>query len=164
MCQRESRHCAVGIGGDFYGARGIIDQLGSLPCELCVEFPGHGFALRDIRASVFPFGKIFQRFGSEAFEKLRIDLFYLRDHRADYFSGFARRVARVAHTPEAVEDDAGDGVHHGGERRYRQDVTRYFYGSLFRRAFDFAYALGVGHGADVPDIVENFSRIAYQEG
>ncbi len=59
-----------------------------------------------------------------------------------------------------MEDDAGDGVHHGGERGDGQDVAGDFDGALFGGTFDFLEALGVRHRADVPDVVENGAGVA----
>ena len=117
----------------------------------------------EIWAGVFPLRQIFERFRTETFKILRIDFFYLSDHCADYFAGFARSVAGVAHAPQAVENNAGDGMHHGGEGGYRKNVARDFDGAFFRTALDFIDALGVGHRADVPDIVENVAGIGNEE-
>ncbi len=59
-----------------------------------------------------------------------------------------------------MEHDAGEGVHHGGEGGDGQDVAGDFDGALFGGALDFLEAPGVGHGADVPDVVENGARVA----
>ena len=63
-----------------------------------------------------------------------------------------------------MEDDAGDGVHHGGEGGERQNVAGDFDGAFFGGALDFLDALGVRHRADVPDITEDFARIGDEEG
>ncbi len=102
-----------------------------------------------------PFGALFEGFGSKAFKELGVDFFYFVDHVPDDGVGFAGGVAGGAHAPEAMEDDAGDGVNHGGEGGDGENVTRDFDGALFGGALDFLEALGVGHGADVPDVAED---------
>ena len=129
------------------------------PCELGVEFFGEGFAGLRGGCVGAPFGAFFERFGSEAFEKLRIDFFYFLDHFADDGAGFAGRVGGGAHAPEAMEDDAGDGVNHRGESGDGENVTRDFDGAFFGGALDFLDVLGVGHWADVPDVGENGARV-----
>ena len=72
-----------------------------------------GFQFRG--CNIFPLRQLFKRSGAEAIEKLGIELANLRHHFADDGAGFAGRVRGGAHAPEAVKDDTGDGVHHGGE-------------------------------------------------
>src|SRR5580704_3477268 len=96
-----------------------------------------------VESGWIPLGAFFEGFGSEAFEKLRVDFFYFVDHRADDGAGFARGVARGAHAPEAVEDNAGDGVNHRGEGGDGEYVTRDFDGAFLGGALDFLEALGV---------------------
>src|SRR5882672_10252727 len=62
-----------------------------------------------------------------------------------------------------MEHDAGDGVHHGGESGKRKNVAGDFDGALFRGALNFLDALRMGHGADVPDIGEDFAGVSDQE-
>jgi len=62
-----------------------------------------------------------------------------------------------------VEHDAGDGVHHGGEGGHGQNVAGDFDGAFFGGALDFLEALGVGHRADVPDVVQDAARVGDQE-
>src|SRR5215469_7176300 len=62
-----------------------------------------------------------------------------------------------------MKNDARKGVHHGGERGDGENVARNFDGALFGRALDLLQALRMRHRADVPYIVQDFSRIADQE-
>lgn len=116
-----------------------------------------------VKSGCIPLGAFFERFCSEAFKKLGINGADLRNHFADYGAGFAGGVARGAHAPETVEDDAGDGVHHGGEGSDGKNVTRDFDGALFGGALDFLQALGVGHGANVPDVSEDSAGVVDEE-
>jgi hypothetical protein len=111
-----------------------------------------------------PFGALFERFGSKTIEKLGIDFFDFIDHVFDYGAGFAGGVGYGAHAPEAVEDDAGNGVDHGSECGDGEDIARDFDGAFFGGAFDFLEALGVGHGADVPDVGEDGAGVVDEEG
>ncbi len=58
-----------------------------------------------------------------------------------------------------MEHDAGNGVHHGCEGGERENVARDFDSALFGGALDFLYALGMRHGADVPDVAEDFASV-----
>lgn len=62
-----------------------------------------------------------------------------------------------------MENDAGDGVDHSGEGGDWENVAGDFYGPLFGRAFDFLQALGVRHGANVPDVAEDGAGVGDQE-
>ena len=62
-----------------------------------------------------------------------------------------------------MEDDTGDGMHHGGERGDGENVTRDFNGALFGGTLNFLEALGMGHGADVPDVAEDGAGVVDQE-
>ena len=84
-----------------------------------------------------PFGAIFQRFRSKTIEKLRVDFFDFVDHGADDGAGFGGSVGGGAHAPEAMEDDAGDGVDHGGEGGDGKYITSDFDSALFGGALDF---------------------------
>ena len=116
-----------------------------------------------VESGWIPLGAVFEGFGSEAFKKLRIDFFYFFDHCADYGARLVGGVARSAHAPEAVEDNAGDGVDHRGEGSDGKNVTRDFDGAFFGGALDFVEALGVGHGADVPDVAEDGTGVVDEE-
>ncbi len=116
-----------------------------------------------LRCVGVPLGAFFEWFGSEAIEKLRVDFFDFFDHVADYGAGFAGGVASGAHAPEAVEDDAGDGVNHGGESGDGENVAGDFDGAFFGGALDFLEALGVRHGADVPDVAEDGAGVVDEE-
>ena len=59
---------------------------------------------------------------------------------------------------KTVQHDSGNGVHHRGEGRDRQHVSRHFNRALFGLAFDFLRALRMRHRADVPDVAQNFAR------
>src|SRR5882762_218244 len=87
----------------------------------------------------------------------------MRGHRADDGAGFAGRVRGATHAPEAVQDDTGDGVHHGGEGGDGQDVAGDFDGAFLGGAFDFLETLGIGHRADVPNVVEDGAGVADEE-
>jgi hypothetical protein len=113
--------------------------------------------------SRFPFGKFIERFGSKTIKKLRVDIFHQSDHVADDGEGFAGCVGCRAHSPEAVQNDAGDSVHHGGESGDRKNIAGDFDGAFFSGAFDFLQALGMGHGADVPDIEKDFAGLWEEE-
>src|SRR5216684_6196605 len=63
-----------------------------------------------------------------------------------------------------MEDDAGDGVHHGGEGGEGQNVAGNFDGAFFGGALDFLDALGMRHGADVPNVAEDFAGVGDEEG
>src|SRR5439155_24973923 len=78
-------------------------------------------------------------------------------------AGFAGRVRGGAHAPEAMENDTGDGVHHGGESGDRQDICGDFDSAVCGGAFDFLEALGVGHRTNVPDVIENGARVGDQK-
>jgi hypothetical protein len=54
-------------------------------------------------------------------------------------------------------------VDHRRERGDGENVAGDFDGAFFRRALDFLNALGMGHGADVPDVLENFARIGQEQ-
>ncbi len=54
-------------------------------------------------------------------------------------------------------------MHHGGEGGEGKNVARNFDGAFFGGALDFLEALGMGHRADVPDVVENVASVADQE-
>ena len=116
-----------------------------------------------IECGWIPLGAVFQGFGSEAFEKLRVDLLHFINHGTDDFAGFAGGVARGAHAPEAMKDDAGDGVDHSGEGSDGENVTRDFDGTFFGGALDFLEALGVRHGADVPDVAEDGAGVVNEK-
>src|SRR6267378_113218 len=62
-----------------------------------------------------------------------------------------------------MKNDTGEGVHHGGESGDRQDVTSNFDGALFCGALDFLETLGVGHRADVPDVIQNGAGVGDQK-
>jgi len=160
---REAGDGAVGFGHDADGVGGIVDELGSLAVELGIEFAGEGFAGGWLGHRVFPFGQFFERLGAETVEELGVDGFYLRNHFSDDGAGFAGRVGGRAHAPEAMEHYAGESVHHGGEGGDGQDVAGDFDGALFGGALDSLEALGVGHRADVPDVVEDVACVADQQ-
>ena len=110
-----------------------------------------------------PFGAFFERFSSKTIEKLRIDFFYFVDHGPDDGAGFAGSVRGGTHAPKAMEDDAGDGVNHRCESGDGEDIARDFNGALFGGALDFLEALGMGHGADVPDVGEDGASVVDEE-
>ena len=116
-----------------------------------------------VESGCIPLGAFIEGFSPETFKKLRVDGTDLRDHFADDGAGFAGGVAGGAHAPEAVEDDARDGVNHHGEGGYGENVASDFNGALFGGALDFLQALGVGHGADVPDVAENGAGVVDEE-
>src|SRR5262245_61997490 len=97
------------------GVGRVIHEPGSLAVELHIEFAGERCASRRSRLRIFPFRKLFKRFRSKAFEKLRVNRFYLRNHFADDGASFTWRVGSGAHTPEAVQNDAGERVNHRRE-------------------------------------------------
>ena len=92
-----------------------------------------------------------------------VDFLDVSDHGADDGAGFAGRVRGGAHAPEAMENDTGDGVDHGGESGDRQDISGDFDSAFFGGAFDFLETLGVGHGTNVPDVIENGARVGDQK-
>jgi len=94
---------------------------------------------------------------------LGIDFFYFLDHVFDNGTGFTGCVARGAHAPETVEDDAGDGVDHRGESGDGKNVAGNFDGAFFGGALDFLDVLGAGVRANVPDVGENRASISDQE-
>ncbi len=49
-------------------------------------------------------------------------------------------------------------MHHGGERRHRQDVTRHFDRALFRLPLDLLHAPRMRHRPDVPDVAQDRAR------
>ena len=159
----EASYAAIGFCHDAHGVGGIVDEAGSLAVELGVEFAGKRFTGGLGCSSVFPFGQFFQGFRTKTIEKLGVDFFDVRDHGADDGAGFAGGVRGGAHAPEAMEHDAGDGVHHGGESRDGQNVAGNFDGAFFCRAFNLLKTLGVGHRADVPDVVEDGAGVGDQE-
>ena len=83
------------------------------------------------------FDGLFHRLVVEAIEKFGIDFADGADHFADHFARFGRSVGRRLHAPEAMQDDAGKRVHHGGESGDGQDVARDFDGALFGLTRDF---------------------------
>ncbi len=95
---------------------------------------------------------------------MRVDVFYEGDHFADDDPRLAGGVGGCAHAPEAMKNDAGHGVHHGGEGGDRKNVARDFYGAFFGGALDFLEALGMRHWADMPDIEKNFARLREEKG
>ena len=120
------------------------------------------FFMHDRRA-VGPLRQFLQRFRTKALEELGVDFLDVCDHRADDGAGLAGRVRGGAHAPEAVQNNAGDGVHHGGEGGHGQDVAGDFDGAFFGGAFDFLEALGIGHRADVPNLVEDGASVADEQ-
>src|SRR5262249_23498713 len=64
---------------------------------------------------------------------------------------------------QAMKNDAGDRVHHGGEGGDRQNVPCDFDGAFFGGAFDLLNALGMRHRPDVPDVVKNCARVGDQQ-
>ncbi len=54
-------------------------------------------------------------------------------------------------------------MHHGGEGGDGQNVAGDFDGALFGGALDFLETLGVGHRADVPDVVEDGAGVDDQK-
>ena len=62
-----------------------------------------------------------------------------------------------------MEDDAGDSVNHSGEGGDGEDVASDFNGAFFGGTLDFLEALGVGHGADVPDVAEDSACVIDEE-
>ena len=116
-----------------------------------------------IESGEIPLWAFFQGFGAEAFKELRIDGANLGDHFADDGAGFAGSVARGAHAPETVEDYAGDGVDHRSESGDGEYVAGDFDGAFFGGALDFLDALGVRHGADVPDVAEDGTGVVDEE-
>ncbi len=107
-----------------------------------------------------PFGKFLERFRSKAIEKLGVDFLDVGNHGADDGASFAGRVRGGGHAPEAVENNAGEGVDHGGEGGDGENVAGDFDSAFFGGALDFLEALGMGHGADVPDVVEDGAGVA----
>ena len=83
------------------------------------------------RRAVGPLRQFSQRLRAKAFEKLRIDVAGQRHHLTDHLAGFGGRVRRIAHAPQPMQHDSGDGVHHGRECGQRQNVSRDFDGALF---------------------------------
>ena len=112
---------------------------------------------------VFPFGEFFKRFSSKTVEKLGVDFLDVRDHGADDGASFARGVRSGAHAPEAMEDDAGEGVDHRREGGDGKNVASDFDGALLGGALDLLEALGVGHRADVPDVIEDGAGVGDQK-
>ena len=125
------------------------------PASCGVEFAGEVRRHSSWMCNILPLWQLFQGSGAEAIEKLRVELANVRDHFADDGAGFAGSVRGGAHAPEAMKDDTGDGVHHGGEGGDRQDVAGDFDGAFFGGALDFLNALGMRHRADVPDVAQN---------
>ena len=66
----------------------------------------------------------------------------------------------LAHAPQPMQHDSGNGVHHGRECGQRQNVSRDFDGALFGRALDLLDAIHVRHRADMPDVVQDGARVA----
>src|SRR6266850_833029 len=159
----ESRDGAEGFGHDAHGIRRIIDELRSFSVELDVEFAGESFADRWLRLNIFPLRQFIQRLRTKAIEELGVYFLDVRDHGPDDGAGFAGRVRGGAHTPQAVEDDAREGLHHGGEGGDRKNVAGDFDSALFGGALDFLEPFGMGHRADVPDVVQNVTGVADQK-
>src|SRR2546430_12275223 len=63
-----------------------------------------------------------------------------------------------------MKNNAGNGMHHGGEGGYGKNVASDFNGALFGGAFDFLQAFGMGHRADVSDIEKDFAGLRKEEG
>ena len=126
----------------------------SFSLELGVEFFGEGFAGSCVNGVGAPLGrssrgsvpKRSKNCGSIFFTSSTISLTTARDSLG---------VSEAAlHAPEAVKDDAGDGVNHRGESGDRNNVARDFDGPFFCCALDFLDVLGAGIRADVPDVRE----------
>ncbi len=64
---------------------------------------------------------------------------------------------------QAMQHDAGKRVHHGGGGRDGQDVARDFDGALACLAIHFFHALAMRHRTDVPDVAEDFARVAFEQ-
>ncbi len=154
---------AVGFGDDRWRVGGIVEEFGSFSGELGVKFFGEGFAGVSGGCIGAPLGAFFERFGTEAFEKLRIDGADLGDHFADDGARFVGGVAGGAHAPEAMEDDAGDGVNHRCESGDGEYIAGDFDGAFFGGALDFLEALGMRHGAYVPDVAEDGAGVVDEE-
>ena len=116
-----------------------------------------------VESSRIPLRAFFEGLCSETFKKLRVDGANLRDHFADDGTRFAGSVAGGTHTPETVKDDAGDGVDHRSEGGDGKNVARDFDSAFFGGALDFLEALGVGHGADVPDVAKDGAGVVHEE-
>ena len=99
----------------------------------------------------------------EAVEKLRIDLAHARNHLANHRARFGGRIRRRGHAPQPMQHDAGKRVHHRRRRRDGQNVARDFDRAFLGLPVHFLHALGVRHRADVPDVAENFPRVAAQQ-
>ena len=112
---REAKDGTTGIGHDPRCVGRIVDEARGFAAELGVEFAGEVARFQFRGCNILPLRQLFKRSGAEAIEKLGIELANLRHHFADDGAGFAGRVRGGAHAPEAVKDDTGDGVHHGGE-------------------------------------------------
>ena len=104
-----------------------------------------------------PLGRRIHRFISETFEKFRIDFANTRNHLADHLASLSRRIAGCLHAIEPVQDDPGNCVHHGGERRDRQNVSRHFNRAFLGLPLHFLNPFGVRHRAQVPDICKNLA-------
>src|SRR5229473_2725914 len=123
----------------------------------------HGLAVVTVEAGAGPFGHFLERRGAEAIKELRIDGLDQGDHLADDSARFAGSVGGRAHAPEAVQHYTGKGMHHGGKGGNGKDVAGDFNGAFFSGALDFLKALGMGHRADMPDVVQNGAGIRDQD-
>ena len=112
---------------------------------------------------MLPIRALFERRCAKAIEKLRIMFAYQRDHVSDHGASFARGVASRAHAPEAMKNDAGDGVHHRRESGDRKDIAGDFYGPFFGGALDFLDVLGDGASGRRAKCREDRARVSDQQ-
>ena len=154
---------AICFGDDAQRVRGIIHEAGRAAGQLGIKFESESGAVRKRGGNRFPFWQILERFHGETSEELGVNLIHERDHLADHGAGFAWGIGSGAHTPEAVQDDAGKGVDHGREGGDGENIASDFDGALFGGALDFLDALRMGHGTDVPDVLENGAGFRNEE-
>jgi len=155
---------AIGFGHYARGVGGEVNQLGSFALKLGVEFFCELFAggnggltvLRGRICAVGPFGDFFQRLSAEAIENC--ESMARTCATISPITARASLVCRKRRSYARVDGArCGDGVHHGGESCERENVAGDFDGALFGGALDFLDALGMRHGADMPDVGEDFA-------
>ena len=85
------------------------------------------------------------------------------DHRRHHGHALPRAVAGAHHAPEPVQHDAGDGVHHRGERGEGDHVARRLDGLLLGLAGDALHPLLGGVRRQVPQLRHDAQGVRSQE-
>ena len=100
---------------------------------------------------------------ADLLEEVRVPLPHQTHHLADDHARLVRRVARVHHPVQAMQDDARHGVHHRGEGGNRDHVARGLDGALLGVLLDLLQPLGICRRADVTQLFQDRKRIVFEQ-